>query len=112
MRAKLCTCTHTRRAACCREYSTLGRLDCGLRVGPRLHVRHDLRLGHHPVDQRQEERVAVDNRGGDAVQIVPEPVEAGDDRDIADGELQTENEHSATIEEQIGEAKRQSWRKM
>lgn len=84
----------TRTPGWLRTDNALGSLESSLLLGPRLHVRHNLRFGHHPVDQRREERVAVHNRGGDAVQIVSEPVEAGDDGNIADGELQRENKNA------------------
>lgn len=55
---------------------------------PRCRVRHDPGLSHYASDQGGEERVAVQEGCGDAIErAVREPVKPADNRDIADGEL-------------------------
>ncbi len=56
-------------------------------------VRNDLGLSHHPLRQGRQQGVGVHNRSGDAVQNAAlDPVQAGDDGDVADGQLFKSNE--------------------
>lgn len=53
-----------------------------------LVVRHDLRLGFDTFDQGGQERVLVDDGGGDPVKTAfLEPNQSGDHGDVADREL-------------------------